>query len=340
MTPDRHGRRRASTSCRSALALADAHDGVVRGARHPPARGGRRRGRPTSPSSRRCSPTRRRSPSARPGSTTIRDYAPHDAQRRLFEAQLALADDARQAGRDPHPRGRRRDRRRPRRRSAATVILHCFSSPALLPLALERALLRLVRRQRHLPEGAGAARGGGAGAGRPDPRRDRLPVPRAAAASAAGRTSRPTSSTRSPRSPRRGRGRRTSSAAQIDENARRRLRGCRDASRPKKTLGQHFLVDENILGVIGRLAELEPGDVVLEIGPGLGVLTALPRRPRRARPRGRDRPLARGAAPRARSPRGRTSTFIFGDALALDLAALDPRRRSSSRTCPTTSPRP
>jgi 16S rRNA (adenine1518-N6/adenine1519-N6)-dimethyltransferase len=43
--------------------------------------------------------------------------------------------------------------------------------------------------------------------------------------------------------------------------------------RPKKELGQHFLVDENILGVIGRLAELDPGDVVLEIGPGLGVLT-------------------------------------------------------------------
>ena len=45
-------------------------------------------------------------------------------------------------------------------------------------------------------------------------------------------------------------------------------------SRPpaKKQLGQHFLVDENILGVIGRLAELEPRDVVLEVGPGLGVL--------------------------------------------------------------------
>jgi 16S rRNA (adenine1518-N6/adenine1519-N6)-dimethyltransferase len=42
---------------------------------------------------------------------------------------------------------------------------------------------------------------------------------------------------------------------------------------PKKSLGQHFLVDENILGVIGRLAELEADDVVLEVGPGLGVLT-------------------------------------------------------------------
>jgi 16S rRNA (adenine1518-N6/adenine1519-N6)-dimethyltransferase len=42
---------------------------------------------------------------------------------------------------------------------------------------------------------------------------------------------------------------------------------------PRKRLGQHFLVDENILGVIERLAELDASDVVLEIGPGLGVLT-------------------------------------------------------------------
>jgi 16S rRNA (adenine1518-N6/adenine1519-N6)-dimethyltransferase len=42
---------------------------------------------------------------------------------------------------------------------------------------------------------------------------------------------------------------------------------------PRRELGQHFLVDENILGVIGRLAELATEDVVLEIGPGLGVLT-------------------------------------------------------------------
>ena len=46
------------------------------------------------------------------------------------------------------------------------------------------------------------------------------------------------------------------------------------STRPKKALGQHFLVDENILGVIGRLGELSPDDVVLEIGPGLGVLTS------------------------------------------------------------------
>ena len=45
------------------------------------------------------------------------------------------------------------------------------------------------------------------------------------------------------------------------------------SARPKKEYGQHFLRDPNILQVIGRLAELSPEDVVLEIGPGQGVLT-------------------------------------------------------------------
>ena len=43
---------------------------------------------------------------------------------------------------------------------------------------------------------------------------------------------------------------------------------------PSKELGQHFLVDENIVRVIGRLADLSDKDVVLEVGPGQGVLTA------------------------------------------------------------------
>jgi 16S rRNA (adenine1518-N6/adenine1519-N6)-dimethyltransferase len=40
-----------------------------------------------------------------------------------------------------------------------------------------------------------------------------------------------------------------------------------------RELGQNFLVDRNILGVIERLAELVPEDVVLEIGGGAGVLS-------------------------------------------------------------------
>lgn len=43
--------------------------------------------------------------------------------------------------------------------------------------------------------------------------------------------------------------------------------------RPDRELGQNFLVDSNILGVIGRAAELDEQDVVLEIGGGLGVLS-------------------------------------------------------------------
>ena len=38
-------------------------------------------------------------------------------------------------------------------------------------------------------------------------------------------------------------------------------------------LGQNFLVDRNILDVIERLAELDPDDVVLEIGGGIGILS-------------------------------------------------------------------
>ncbi len=42
---------------------------------------------------------------------------------------------------------------------------------------------------------------------------------------------------------------------------------------PKRSLGQHFLVDRNVLGVIERLADLAQGDVALEVGAGHGVLT-------------------------------------------------------------------
>ena len=43
--------------------------------------------------------------------------------------------------------------------------------------------------------------------------------------------------------------------------------------RPNRELGQNFLIDDNILAVIERAAELAPGDVVLEVGGGLGVLS-------------------------------------------------------------------
>ena len=44
---------------------------------------------------------------------------------------------------------------------------------------------------------------------------------------------------------------------------------------PKRSLGQHFLIDQGIAQKIVRLADLEPEDCVVEIGPGMGVLTFL-----------------------------------------------------------------
>lgn len=43
--------------------------------------------------------------------------------------------------------------------------------------------------------------------------------------------------------------------------------------KPRKSLGQHFLVDEAVLERILSAAELSPGDIVVEIGAGLGILT-------------------------------------------------------------------
>jgi len=43
--------------------------------------------------------------------------------------------------------------------------------------------------------------------------------------------------------------------------------------KPRKSLGQHFLVDEAVLERILSAVELSPGDIVVEIGPGLGILT-------------------------------------------------------------------
>lgn len=43
--------------------------------------------------------------------------------------------------------------------------------------------------------------------------------------------------------------------------------------RARKSLGQHFLVDEDILAMIVDAAEITRDDIVIEVGPGLGVLT-------------------------------------------------------------------
>jgi 16S rRNA (adenine1518-N6/adenine1519-N6)-dimethyltransferase len=102
----------------------------------------------------------------------------------------------------------------------------------------------------------------------------------------------------------------------------RRLR--RFEVRPNRELGQNFLIDDNILEVIGRAAELDRTDVVLEVGGGLGVLseylaarvgalhvveidTSL------------EAPLTEALEPFA------NASLHLADAVKLDLAALDPR---------------
>ncbi len=92
--------------------------------------------------------------------------------------------------------------------------------------------------------------------------------------------------------------------------------------RPKKQLGQHFLADGNILGVIGRLAELGDTDVALEVGPGLGVLTRyLAEHVGHVHAVELDRSLEPHLSGVASEP---NVDLHWGDALALDLAALRP----------------
>jgi 16S rRNA (adenine1518-N6/adenine1519-N6)-dimethyltransferase len=101
----------------------------------------------------------------------------------------------------------------------------------------------------------------------------------------------------------------------------RRLR--RFDVRPNRELGQNFLIDDNLLDVIGRAAELAPSDVVLEIGGGLGVLSEY-LAPRVAHlhvvevDRSLEPPLADALAP------FENATLHLADAVKLDLTALDP----------------
>jgi 16S rRNA (adenine1518-N6/adenine1519-N6)-dimethyltransferase len=92
---------------------------------------------------------------------------------------------------------------------------------------------------------------------------------------------------------------------------------------PKKRLGQHFLVDDNILGVIGRMSGLEETDVVLEVGPGLGVLTRyLAERVGFVHAVEVDRSLEPALVA---ALEGRTNVrLLWEDALRLDLATLRP----------------
>jgi 16S rRNA (adenine1518-N6/adenine1519-N6)-dimethyltransferase len=93
--------------------------------------------------------------------------------------------------------------------------------------------------------------------------------------------------------------------------------------RPNRELGQNFLIDDNILRVIGAAAELDPGDVVLEVGGGLGVLSEY-LAPLVAHlhvvevDRSLEPPLREAIDP------FENATLHLADAVKMDLGALDP----------------
>ncbi len=87
-------------------------------------------------------------------------------------------------------------------------------------------------------------------------------------------------------------------------------------------LGQNFLADPNLLDAIVRDAELEPTDVVLEVGAGEGVLTErLAVAVAHVHTVEIDRNLEPALAPLAALP---DVDLHWGDAMKLDLAALKP----------------
>jgi 16S rRNA (adenine1518-N6/adenine1519-N6)-dimethyltransferase len=67
-------------------------------------------------------------------------------------------------------------------------------------------------------------------------------------------------------------GRESWTSASLGRSALRDL-AARHGIRPRKSLGQHFLIDPNLARRIASLAGAGPGDRILEIGAGLGSLT-------------------------------------------------------------------
>lgn len=92
---------------------------------------------------------------------------------------------------------------------------------------------------------------------------------------------------------------------------------------PDRELGQNFLIDSNILGVIERAAQLEQGDVVLEVGGGLGVLSEhLAERVARVHVVEIDTRLREALLDATGAHRN--VSVHWGDAMRIDLTALEP----------------
>ena len=86
----------------------------------------------------------------------------------------------------------------------------------------------------------------------------------------------------------------------------------------KYRLGQNFLVQDHIIEKIVQLAEVQPTDVVVEVGPGLGTLTvALLDRARAVCSLEADSELEQVLAVTCKEPHPGSFALVMGDALAI-----------------------
>ena len=306
-------------SCREALAIADAYEGVYAALGVDPHRA-------AEPDAHRLDELRELLVHPKvvavgeTGLDTVRRFAGPSEQRRLFDDQLALADElslpvvihSREAEQETA------DALEPFR---GTVILHCFSSPGLLPAALERGYYVSFAGNATYPKAPELREAAAAVPG------DRILVetdsPYLAPQPVRGKPNEPAHVVHTVAAARSGSRGGARAPRETDPRQRRSRVRPPVTVTPKKALGQHFLVDRNILGVVGRLAELDPADVVLEVGPGLGVLTTyLAERVQRVHAIELDRTLE-GPLAEALEPYDNVS-LRFEDALAVDLTALEP----------------
>ena len=86
----------------------------------------------------------------------------------------------------------------------------------------------------------------------------------------------------------------------------------------KYRLGQNFLVQDHIIEKIVQLAEVQPTDVLVEVGPGLGTLTvALLDRARAVCSLEADSELEQVLAVTCKEPHPDSFALVMGDALAI-----------------------
>ena len=314
--------------------------GVVRGARDRPPPGGDRRRRPRRRAARAArAPARRR----RRRDGPRRPPRPRDrcgaagALRRAARARRR----ARPAGRHPQPRGERGDGRGAGRRSPARSSCTASRSPTCWRRRSSAGTTSPSRGTSRTRAPRTLRARGRRGARRP-----------ASSRRPTARTSRPQPVRGRPNEPahvrhtlatlalaRRGVARRARGADRRERDRARSASTAHEPVAPKKSLGQHFLVDRNVLGVIERLAHPAAGRRRARDRPGprrahdassrTGCATSTP-----------SSSTGRSSAPLREALGDRTNVDLhLVDALALDLTALEPPPGSSSRTSRTTSRR-